>query len=247
MKYVGSKNRISQQIAPIIQKYIDINNYNYYIEPFVGGANMIDKIVCENKYGFDSHKYLIALLNQMKKDTGVFPKTFDEELYKTVRNNMENSYEDWFIGLVGFCSFGGKWFGGYPRGFKEDGITKRDIVNETIRNMIKQADSENFKNCNFFNKNFQELNPYTFDNCLIYCDPPYKNTTKYSVSDFPYEDFYNWCREIGKNNTVLVSEYDMPDDFKCIWKKPVKTSLDSNRGNKNTNINRTERLFIANR
>ena len=46
MKYVGSKNRLSKQLAPIIQSYIDGmgERCNGYWEPFVGGANMIDKI-----------------------------------------------------------------------------------------------------------------------------------------------------------------------------------------------------------
>ena len=47
MKYVGSKNRLSKQIAPIIQRYVIekmIHKGNGYWEPFVGGANMIDKI-----------------------------------------------------------------------------------------------------------------------------------------------------------------------------------------------------------
>lgn len=51
MVYQGSKNRISKFLVPIIQKYIDDNNIKTYIEPMVGGANIIDKIVCENKVG----------------------------------------------------------------------------------------------------------------------------------------------------------------------------------------------------
>lgn len=78
MKYVGSKNRLAKQLSPIIQSYIDNPNCKGYIEPFVGGANMIDKIKCDKKYGFDTHKYLIALLQQAQKDISVFPDTFDE-------------------------------------------------------------------------------------------------------------------------------------------------------------------------
>ena len=52
MKYVGSKNRLSKHIAPIIQSYIDDNNITQYLEPFVGGANMIDKINCDKKNRF---------------------------------------------------------------------------------------------------------------------------------------------------------------------------------------------------
>lgn len=36
LKYVGSKNRISKYIVPIIQKYIDDNNIKAYYEPFAG-------------------------------------------------------------------------------------------------------------------------------------------------------------------------------------------------------------------
>ena len=45
---MGSKNRLSKQIVPIIQNYID-KGYNGYLEPFVGGANIIDKIEAEEK------------------------------------------------------------------------------------------------------------------------------------------------------------------------------------------------------
>ena len=50
MIYMGSKNRLSKQIVPIIQNYID-KGCNCYLEPFVGGANIIDKIECDNKCG----------------------------------------------------------------------------------------------------------------------------------------------------------------------------------------------------
>ena len=38
IKYVGSKARIAKDIVPIIQKCIDENAVNRYIEPFVGGG-----------------------------------------------------------------------------------------------------------------------------------------------------------------------------------------------------------------
>ena len=78
MKYMGSKSRICKYIVPIIQEYIDKNNIKKYWEPFVGGANVIDKIKCAKKVGSDKNKYLIALLNRMKQNG---------ELFETVSKN----------------------------------------------------------------------------------------------------------------------------------------------------------------
>lgn len=43
MQYMGSKNRIAKELIPIIESYITSDTKGY-LEPFVGGANMIDKI-----------------------------------------------------------------------------------------------------------------------------------------------------------------------------------------------------------
>ena len=49
---------------------------------------------------------------------------------------------------------------------------------------------------------------------------------------------------IGLNNIVLISEYDMPDDFECIWSKKAKVNIDSNRKENDNKNNRTEKLFM---
>ena len=185
MKYVGSKNRLSKQIAPIIQSYIDnMPDCHGYLEPFVGGANMIDKIKCQCKIGTDVHKYLIALLDHVSETTDDLPDTITEEEYNAVRTNPSN-YPDWYVGLVGFCSFGGKWWGGYPRSFKNDGVTPRDMPNEIIRNIKKQAPK--LKGTIFVCGDFWKLG---VGHMVIYCDPPYRDTTKYATSDFDYDKFY---------------------------------------------------------
>lgn len=239
IKYVGSKNRLSKEIAPIIQSYIDNmgEQCNGYFEPFVGGANMIDKIKCCHKYGSDAHKYLIALLRHVQNNIDDLPDTITEDEYNAVRTNM-GDYPDWYVGLVGFATFGAKWFGGYPRGFKADGVTPRDITNEAIRDIKKQA--QNLKGIEFSHRNFLDCST-DIKNFVIYCDPPYRDTTKYATSDFPYDKFYQWCKDMAKNNIVLISEYYMPDDgFECIWQGNLKCTLD-----KNSRTDKTEKLFIC--
>ena len=65
MKYMGSKNRFAKELLPIILK--DRKQNQYYVEPFVGCANMIDK-VSGNRIGADANKYLIAMWKGLQKD-----------------------------------------------------------------------------------------------------------------------------------------------------------------------------------
>ena len=237
MRYMGSKNRLSKELVPIINSYITTGTKGY-IEPFVGGANIIDKINCKNKIGYDIHKELIALLNYVKNNPEEIPEVIYEDEYKNVKSNKEK-YEDWYVGLVGFCaSFGAKYFGGYARDSKDD--TNGKWSRGAIKNIKKQ--SSNLKNIKFQCKDFREIN--NLNGYVIYCDPPYRNTTKYKTETFPYEEFYDWCRQMSKDNTVLISEYWMPDDFECIWEKESKVNFDSNRNPNDDKNKRIEKLFI---
>ena len=240
MRYMGSKNRFAKELIPIIQSYITEDTKGY-LEPFVGGANVIDKIKCNNKIGCDIHKQLIALLNKAKDNVDDIPDIISFETYKEVKNNKE-SYEDWYVGLVGFCaSFSAKYFNGYARNSRNDNSGK--VSERAIRNLKKQApllkDIE-FKCCNFLDLPKDKIKGY-----VIYCDIPYKGTTKYKTEPFPYEEFYIWANEMAKYNTVLVSEYNMPSNFKCIWEKDIKVNIDKNGNTTDENRKRTEKLFLC--
>ncbi|MFQ9545309.1 MAG: hypothetical protein ACLR02_09855 [Clostridium sp.] len=239
MVYLGSKSRIAKDIVPIIQSYITSETKGY-LEPFVGGANIIDKIECDNRIGCDIHKQLIALLNKVKDGVDDIPDTISEEEYKKVKNNKEQ-YEDWYLGLVGFCaSFGAKYFGGYAR----DKKGKRNIPNERIRNLKRQA--SNLKNIKFINCDFRDIPKDKIKGYVIYCDIPYKNTTKYKTDKFPYEEFYQWVNEMAKDNIVLISEYNMPEIFRCIWQKESKVNFCSTRSANEEKNKRIEKLFLCN-
>ena len=62
---------------------------------------------------------------------------------------------------------------------------------------------------------------------IIYCDPPYINTSTY-LNEFNHEDFYAWCCACSR--PVIVSEYVMPTDrFVCVWQKEHTTDLSATR------------------
>ena len=232
MRYVGSKNRISKYLVPVIQNYIT-DSCKGYIEPFVGGANMIDKIKCNNKIGYDINPYLIALLNHVKLTTDDIPEEITREHYYDVKNN-KNKYEDWYIGLIGFCgSFRAKFWGGY--GCKGNKSKNKFSPYHYAKNSITRQ-SENLMDITFICKDYSDL--VNLSGYVIYCDPPYKGVTGYNFK-FNHDDFYEWVRKMATNNVILVSEYEMPADFECIWEKSYTSLLSLN----NPQI-KNEKLFM---
>ena len=198
---------------------------------------MIDKIQCKHKIGSDIDKYIIATLIGLR-DGVIPPKEVSKEFYLDVKNNKDN-YSDFLVGYIGYeLSFGAKWFGGYVK--RDDKKFRGDIYsyNACMKQAEKLKDIE-FKCCSF--DTYKNLSGY-----VIYCDPPYRETTSYKQKNFDYELFYNWCRVMSKNNIVLISEYTMPDGFECVWEKVTTVSLDSNKITGDSKNIRTERLFVCN-
>ena len=230
IKYMGSKSRIAKHIVPIIQKYIDENKPAFYLEPFVGGANVIDKIKCPNKFGSDKNKYLIALLKHVQSG-GQLYDSVSKDLYdkaRTAFNNGDTSeFEDWEVGNIGFiASFNGRWFdGGYAKsGYEKtkNGLRFRDYYREAKDNLMNQA--PNLKGIKFRDCDYKRIiNPR---GCVFYCDPPYANTKQYkNAANFDYDEFWQTMRDWSKNNIVIISEQNAPDDFEVIWEQPVSRSI----------------------
>lgn len=235
MKYMGSKSRIAKSIVPIIQSYID-KGCTAYIEPFCGGMNVIDKIQCAIRIASDSNKYLIALWQHVIAG-GTVPESVPYELYDSVRADF-GSYKEWFVGAVGFlASYNGRFFdGGYGKPVYEktkNGTKYRDYYAEAKRNIERQVPS--LQGIEISCKDYRELNPV---GAVIYCDPPYANQKEY-VCGFDHEAFWKTMRGWARNNTVIVSEQEAPDDFKCIWERDVTRSIKT-KGKRRE----TEKLFI---
>ena len=202
-----------------------------------GGANLIDKIRCEKLVYSDIHFELVELLKYAQENAEKIPNDISEEEYNNVKNN-KHIYASWYVGLVGFCAtFATKYFGGYARVRQ----TRRNMPNESIRNKKKQA--PNLKNIEFYCRDYRYYNLENTKNAVIYVDPPYKDALSYK-NEIDYEEFYEWCRNMSSKNIVLISEYNMPNDFECIWQKETSVNFDSNRNSKQK---RVEKLFIYNK
>lgn len=230
MKYMGSKNRIAKPIVDYLNSIRESEN-QWYIEPFVGGANVIDKMK-GRRLGVDAHKELISMWTALQFGW-LPPSLVTEELYQECKNGMHDSH---LRGYVGFnLSFGAKWFGGYRRdkagtkGCPENMATQSRRAYNSIFNQLK-----GLSGVKFLQSKYEELPP--FSNCLVYCDPPYEGTTKYATSkNFDHDHFWDWVRKESEFNDVVVSEYNAPDDFECV--------LDISLTNGLNNTKASEKLF----
>ena len=239
IKYVGSKSRIAKHIVPIIQSYIDSTSAVFYLEPFIGGANVIDKISCDRKIGYDINHYLIELFKHRDQITSL-PDEITQEEYAAVRKSyqmQDGKYPDWYIGAVGFlASYNGKFFGGRAGIVKTKIGTYRNYYDEAKRNVIAQL--PNLQDVEFAEADYRTLDLDHFHGGVIYCDIPYKGTTGYE-NDFNHDEFWKWAEQASETNVVLVSEQQAPENWRSIWSQPVKRTLDNA-----SRQNITENLFI---
>lgn len=214
MIYMGSKNRIARFLLPYITKYL--TGERYYVEPFAGGMNMIDKIRHPFRIANDNNNYLIALWRRLVKEDykEFFPLTITKQKYdycrdlynsKVYEKGNGDSDEEATLGFVGFvASYKGRFYeGGYSG--THSGI--RNYIKENIRNLYRQR--ERMIGVEFRHGDYTSLSLPR--NSVIYCDPPYANATYYATtasSAFDSEKFWEWARrKTAEGHDVLISEY----------------------------------------
>lgn len=248
---MGSNSRIAKHILPIILKECEAQGITTWIEPFIGGANMIDKVPKSfERIGYDNNQYLIDMYNHLQICGFDYPENISKEMYSEVRelyNTKSNTKDgqiipDSYIGWVGFmASANGRFFdGGYSGVSKTKIGTERNYIDESVRGLKKQF--PDIADVRFHHSDYNDIN---VSGCVIYCDPPYKGTKTYNTSkNFDHDKFFDWCRDQSKKNLVFVSEYEAPDDFIEVWSQEVKSSLSANGvcgGSKKS----VEKLFLV--
>lgn len=192
------------------------------VEAKVKGFN---RIICN-----DNQEYLIALFKALQKGYDL-PEYISEEQYHYIKEHKDEDKA--LTGFVGFaCSFGGKWFGGYAR--------DKAQVNYALRGKKSLASKmKTLMDAEFTCLDYRDV--ILPDDCVVYADPPYENTTKYANTDFDTASFWDYMRQISQSHIVYISELNAPDDFVSIWEKEVRRILDVN---KNNQFKSTEKLYV---
>ena len=227
MRYVGSKRRLGRFFIRHIQRALEVYPNGKYIEPFVGGCNMITQVNHHTKIGYDANKYLIALLHEAKNNPDKLRQStcISRKAYEYVKAHMDE-FQAWYVGAMGFLpTYGCIWMGSYMNDKERGRFVKG------INGLLKQ----NLADIHLINSDYRNI-PIGKGN-VIYCDPPYIIHNYYGIP-FNHEEFYDWVRYASRDNIVFVSEYEMPDDFDCIWQMQIRPQINNN------GRLRYEKLFI---
>lgn len=227
MQYMGGKSRISKQIAEILNSAINKNTP--FVSLFCGSCAIESKVQADVKILNDKHPYLIAMW-QALQNGWMPPDVVTKEEYYRVKANMDENPA--LTGFVGFgCSFGGKWWGGYAKDKRGD-----DYCGQAKRGLLK--DLVGIQSATFTCLDYRDVE--IPDGAVVYCDPPYVNTTGYTVGQFDTHEFWGYMRQLSKRCDVYISEESAPDDFECIWSKEKVRTLE-----KSDNVGRVkvEKLF----
>ena len=227
MQYMGGKSRISKQIAEVLNSAIDKDTP--FVSLFCGSCAIESKVQADVKILNDKHQYLIAMW-QALQNGWMPPDAVTKEEYYRVKANMDENPA--LAGFVGFgCSFGGKWWGGYAKDKRGD-----DYCGQAKRGLFK--DLPGVQSATFTCLDYHDVK--IPDGAVVYCDPPYANTTGYTVGQFDTNEFWDYMRQLSKRCDVYISEEFAPDDFECIWSKEKVRTLE-----KSDNVGRVkvEKLF----
>jgi len=232
MRYMGSKARHAKHIIPILMDGHDQSKP--YIEPFVGGGNMIDKVPAEIRWGSDVAEYAIALLDALSKGW-VPPESLSEDEYRAIKSDPA-AYPGALVGFAAYaCSYSGKFWGGYGRNGNPERY-KKQFQYEAYLNVTKQA--HGLAGVKFTRAHYNTF-PYP-SGATVYCDPPYASTTGYKSGAFDHPVFWDWAEKLSQTRRVFVSEYEAPRGWVPVWGKEVTSSLTKNTGAKRG----TEKLFV---
>ena len=248
MQYQGGKNKaIGANIADIINLLSTELSINNYIEPFAGSLGVTHRVEIQDKLVNDIFAPLINMHKYIYeygfKD---FPDVVTKELYEECRNIYKRGIlltpAQVFIGFA--CSFGAMFYNTYAsdKRDKRDKRGNRNYYHSALKAYQQKISiiKSNTQNIKFSSKNYRYIR--LPQKCIVYCDPPYINTTGYNhLNDsFNHREFYQWIRLNSTSDHIIIfSEITAPKDFKIIYQEKIVVKKGIIKSGK-----RVEKLFV---
>ena len=228
MAYLGGKAKNSEHILEVLN-HEDFDGMDY-VEPFVGYAHILRRVQNKRSYSAMDANPLVVLLLQAIQNNVRLPR-ISAKRYAELKASKEISLPTATAAFT--YSYCGKEWGGYVDKYYR-GDKWHSYSQERRRYYATLFANEHFKRTKLACQDYRKL---TCRNKLIYCDPPYRETTGYSTS-FNHDEFWAYMRLWSQTNVVFISEYQSPPDFVCVASASKTSSVSAER------TRRVEKLFI---
>lgn len=120
--------------------------------------------------------------------------------------------------------------------------TLNSSYNPFLQSLKYLENLQRLENLQISQKSYNEVELPRPSECVIYCDPPYANTTGYASGDFDHAELYDYAEHLARQGyKVFISEYDMPKDrFKSVFSVAKRQTLNG----KGAGAIKQEHLFI---
>lgn len=220
-RYQGSKRLSAEEISGILKQKMKETGITNYVEPFCGSCSVALKMVDypEIKINVnDSSKHIYVLLKDVQDKTFKMPPKIGKQEYDILRKNDDINSNKTFYGVM--YGFGGTFLGSYcdvrPHGSKTH-----------YENFYKKLFKHDISKFNITNDDYKYI--VLKERSIIYCDPPYVDTNRYSYfCKFDHEEFLKKVDEWhSQGHIVFVSEQKMLDStkYKFIFEKQIKSNI----------------------
>lgn len=245
MHYLGSKARHAKEIIAITTA--NRRPDQIYVEPFVGGGNVINKVPQgAGRIANDKNYGMVALLHALGNLNWTPPETMTKSEWARIMKKEKVLAKLPVLEQAEFAfaatgpTFGSMWCGQWAKDYEgQEGTRYRQAREAALK------DAPGLAGINFNSGSYDVLE--IPERSLVYCDPPYVNTTEYSGSKviIPVGDalsknnwnaarFWRWCDRLidDKGCIVFVSEYKGPeggDVYGKVWSPELKAEADAAR------------------
>lgn len=215
---MGSKSAHADEIVAIASVG---RNGGTWVEPFVGGGNVIVKVTGD-RIGNDLNWKMVALLDGLGNRGWLPPEEpITEDKFDAIKADPDSYAPELVAFVATSMTFGSKWFDVFARdkaGVRDNNKRYDEGYNSCLR------DAPGLRGVKFFSLRYKDLTPHIPPGSTIYCDPPYAGTAGYggaktdidvgqslSLNIWDRTKFWRWADMLVEaGHRVFVSEYKGP-------------------------------------
>ena len=141
---MGSKNKIAKHLLPFILERL--NPDQHYVEPFVGGANMMDKVDHPFRIGADLNYHLIEMWRALQKGWNP-PENVSESEYQYLKAAQDLDDPALVAIDVFCCIISSKLFMGFAKNKRGDNYAKQGA--NPLKKQIQYLQNVGFRCCSY--------------------------------------------------------------------------------------------------